>query len=90
MPIESQGIIMKKKLRSRKLVRIHLRVKEVAQARKIEAAKLSRMADLNYATVLALFNKPDRDVSILTLEKVARALNVDIHDLYVVLLDDDK
>ncbi len=42
---------MGKKSRSQKLVRIHLRVKEVAQTRKIEAAKLSRMADLNYATV---------------------------------------
>ncbi len=70
-------------------MRIHLRVKEVAQTRKIEAAKLSRMADLNYATVLALFNKPDRDVSILTLEKVARALSVDIHDLYVIVPDEE-
>lgn len=80
---------MGKKSRSQKLVRIHLRVKEVAQTRKIEAAKLSRMADLNYATVLALFNKPDRDVSILTLEKVARALSVDIHDLYVIVPDEE-
>ncbi len=71
-------------------MRIHLMVKEAAQARNIEAARLSRMSDLNYATVLALFNKPDRDVSILTLEKVARALHVDIHDLYEVLPDDEK
>lgn len=79
---------MKKKHRSRTVVRIHLKVKEIAQARDIRASKLSRMADLNYATVLALFNEPDRDVSILTLEKVARALQVDVHDLYEVLPDD--
>jgi DNA-binding Xre family transcriptional regulator len=79
---------MRKKHRSRTVVRIHLKVKEVAQAHKIEAAKLSRMADLNYATVLALFNKPDRDVSILTLEKVARVLRCDVHDLYEVVLDE--
>lgn len=81
---------MRKKSRGGKFVRIHLRVKEVAQARKIEAARLSRMSDLNYATVLALFNKPDRDVSILTLEKIARALRVDIHELYEVLSDEEK
>lgn len=69
-------------------MRIHLKVKELAQARNIEAARLSRMADLNYATVLALFNKPDRDVSVLTLEKVAHALRVDIQDLYEVVQDD--
>jgi DNA-binding Xre family transcriptional regulator len=88
MHIASQGKIMRKKSRSGKFVRIHLKVKELAQARNIEAAKLSRMADLNYATVLALFNKPDRDVSVLTLEKVAHALRVDIHDLYEVVQDD--
>jgi len=66
-------------------VRIHLKVKELAEARSIKASRLSRMADLNYGTVLALFNEPDRDVSILTLEKVARALKVDVHDLYEVV-----
>ncbi len=66
-------------------MRIHLKVKELAEARGIKASRLSRMADLNYGTVLALFNEPDRDVSILTLEKVARALKVDVHDLYEVV-----
>jgi len=54
----------------------------------IEAAKLSRLSDLNYATVLALINKPDRDVSILTLEKVARVLGCAVSDLYDVIPDD--
>lgn len=80
---------MRKQTGSHKLVmRIHLKVKEVAESKSMEAAKLSRMADLNYATVLALFNKPDRDVSVLTLEKVAHVLKVSVTDLYDVLPDD--
>ncbi len=80
---------MKKQSGSHKLVmRIRLKVKEVASAKKVTAAKLSRQADLNYTTVLALFNKPDRDVSILTLEKVAHVLGVPVTSLYEVLPDE--
>jgi DNA-binding Xre family transcriptional regulator len=80
---------MRKQSGSHKIVmRIHLKVKEVATAKHMEAAKLSRMADLNYGTVLALFNKPDRDVSILTLEKVAHVLRVSVTDLYDVIPDE--
>lgn len=68
---------------------IRLKVKEVAESKHIKAAKLSRMADLNYGTILAMYNNPNRDVAVTTLEKIARALKVDVTDLYEILPDDD-
>ena len=41
-----------------------LRVKEVAQAKGIGMAKLSRMADLSYRTVQSVWHNPQHDVSL--------------------------
>lgn len=60
---------------------LRLRVKEVAKARGISMAKLSRMADLNPRTVQAIYQDPYRDVAYSTLVKIAKALNVDVSDL---------
>lgn len=58
-----------------------LRVREVAQEKGLDIAKLSRRADLAYKTVWQLWNDPDKDVSIKTLGKLADALGVPINDL---------
>lgn len=58
-----------------------LRVREVAEAKGLDIAKLSRRADLAYKTVWQLWNDPDKDVSIKTLGKLADALGVPINDL---------
>ena len=58
-----------------------LQVREVAQAKGLDIAKLSRRADLAYKTVWQLWNDPDKDVSIKTLEKLADALEVTVNDL---------
>ena len=58
-----------------------LRIKEVAEAQGLDIAKLSRRADLAYRTVWQLWNEPDRDVTINTLQKLADALGVSIHAL---------
>jgi DNA-binding Xre family transcriptional regulator len=58
-----------------------LKVKEVAQSKKITMAKLSRLADVNPRTVEAIFKDPYRDVAYSTLAKLARALDVDVSDL---------
>jgi len=52
-------------------------------------AKLSRLADVNYNTVRAIWDDENRDVAVTTLEKLARALKVPVTDLYEILPDDD-
>ena len=73
--------------RARRMIR--LKVKEVAESKHIKMAKLSRMADLNYGTIRAIYEKPNRDVAVTTLEKIAKALKVDVTDLYEIIPDDD-
>ena len=68
---------------------INLKVREIAEAKKINMAKLSRMADLNYNTIRAIYDDPHRDVAVTTLEKIAKALRVEITDLYEILPDED-
>ena len=60
---------------------VRLKVKEVAEAKGINMAKLSRMADVSYNTTQSLSHHPDHDVSIYILDRIARALNVSICDL---------
>ena len=60
-----------------------LRVKELAEQRGITQSKLMRMADLNMKTVQGLYREPYRiNVAYLTLEKVAKALDVSIDELF--------
>ena len=49
---------------------------------------LSRMADLNYNTVRAIWDDETRDVTVSTLEKIAKALKVEIAELIEVLPDE--
>jgi lambda repressor-like predicted transcriptional regulator len=70
-----------------KRMRIVLRVREYCEQRGISMVQLSRLSELQYDTIRGMFNNPARDVSILTLEKVARGLHVDIHELYTVIND---
>jgi len=62
---------------------IRLKVKEIAEQRKISMTRLSRIADVNYKTVQALFTDPYRDVAYSTLRKLAKALDVHIEDLVI-------
>jgi len=58
-----------------------LKVREVAESKGINMAKLSRMADVSYNTTQALFHDPHHDVSIYILARIAKALKVAICDL---------
>jgi DNA-binding Xre family transcriptional regulator len=66
---------------------IRLRLREVLSEKKLSQSKLSRMADVSLNTIQAIYHDPFRDVSMSTLEKLARALNVPVSDLYEVLPD---
>lgn len=67
---------------------IRLKLKEIIQEKKISQSKLSRMADVSLNTIQAIYHDPYRDVAMSTLEKLARALNVSVADLYEVLPDE--
>lgn len=56
-------------------------IREIAESKGLDVAKLSRRSDLAYRTVWQLWNDPDRDVSIKTLGKIAEALGVRVIDL---------
>ena len=67
---------------ARRKVRVRYRVKELAESRGLDRAKLARQADVTYETIHSLWRNPYRDVSMSTLLKIARALGVVVTDLY--------
>jgi DNA-binding Xre family transcriptional regulator len=69
-------------------VRLHIR--EIAEQRGISRTKLSRLADVNYATVNTLWADEVRDVQLVTLGKLARALKVNVTDLYTLVDDENE
>ena len=70
------------------MTRIRLKVKEVATARGWTQAKLSRSADLNPKTIQEIFHDPYRNVSHITLVKIAKVLGVEVSDLTEELPDE--
>jgi len=66
---------------------IRLKIREIAEAKKINMSKLSRMADVNYNTIRAIWDNEMKDVTVSTLEKIARALQVDVSELIETIPD---
>jgi DNA-binding Xre family transcriptional regulator len=66
---------------------IRLKVKEIADQKKISMTRLSRIADVNYKTVRAIFKDPYRDIAYSTLLKLAHALHTRVEDLAEELPD---
>ena len=60
---------------------IRLRVKEIAQAKGISQGKLSRMSDVDDNTIKRIYRNPTANVNTDTLNKLARALGVLVHEL---------
>jgi DNA-binding Xre family transcriptional regulator len=61
---------------------VRLRVKELAQERGISMSKLSRIADVSYKTIQQMYRYPDHGFNSKTLERVAKALQVEMGDLF--------
>ena len=68
---------------------IRLKIRDIAEAKKINMSKLSRMADVNYNTIRGIWDNPNRDIAVTTLEKIAKALGVNITDLYDIVPDEE-
>jgi DNA-binding Xre family transcriptional regulator len=67
---------------------IRLRVKEIAQAKGISQGKLSRMSDIDDNTVKRIYRNPTANVNTDTLNKLARALGVSVHELIEEIPDE--
>jgi len=65
-----------------KSVMIRLRVKEVARSKGISQGKLSRLSDVNLTTIQHIYKNPtETNVTLYTLDKIAKALDVDPREL---------
>jgi DNA-binding Xre family transcriptional regulator len=60
---------------------IRLRLKEIAQEKGISQGKLSRLSDVDDNTIKRIYRNPTANVNTDTLNKLARALGVSVHDL---------
>jgi DNA-binding Xre family transcriptional regulator len=61
---------------------IRLRVKEVARSKGISQGKLSRLSDVNLTTIQRIYKYPtEANVTLYTLDKIAKALDVDPREL---------
>ncbi len=58
-----------------------INIRQPAEAQGLDISKLSRKSNISYKTVWELWNNPDRDVSLRTLEKLAGALGVPVQQL---------
>jgi len=63
------------------MMRIRLRVKEVATERGVSMSRLSHLTFLAMSTVQSIYRDPFRPVSTETIQRIANALEVSIHDL---------
>jgi DNA-binding Xre family transcriptional regulator len=60
---------------------IRLRLKEIAQAKKISQGKLSRMSDIDDNTIKRIYRHPTAIVSTETINKLAKALEISTMEL---------
>jgi DNA-binding XRE family transcriptional regulator len=65
-------------------MRLRLLVKEIADQRGIKRSVLARKADITYETLTLLYRDPYRQIPLIVAVKLAKALNVDVADLFVV------
>ena len=61
---------------------VRIRLKEVLREKHISMGKLSRISDVSFNTIRRISNDPTYSPTLNTLERIARALNVPIADLY--------
>ncbi len=66
-----------------------LKVRQIAERNGISRTRLSRLAEIQYETINAIWHNDRRDVSISTLIKLAKALHVDVSQLYEVVDDQE-
>ncbi len=69
-------------------MKLRLRVKEIAEQKRMSMGKLERLADLSHPTVRDIFRDPYKEVTTTTLTKLAVALGVSVSALFEEVADD--
>ena len=67
---------------------IRLKVKEIAEEKKMSMRKLAKTADIAYNTLRTIYRDPYRQVTTSTLDRLATALGVDASELIESVPDD--
>lgn len=60
----------------------YLRIRELAEEKKLNITTLARKAELSYSTMHALWHDRVEQFNRVTLDRVARALGVNVADLF--------
>lgn len=60
---------------------LRLKVREIAEIKKISMNKLSQRSEVSYNIIRDIFNNPFRTVNTDTLNRIAKALEVPVTDL---------
>lgn len=68
---------------------IRLKVKEVAETKKMSMRKLVRESGIAYNTLRTIYRDPYRQVTTATLDRLAKALDVDASQL-IESVEDEK
>jgi len=58
-----------------------LKIREVAVSKGFNQSSLSRASDISFATIRRIWRDPHYDISMSTLAKIAKALQVDVTEL---------
>jgi transcriptional regulator with XRE-family HTH domain len=66
------------------LIKFGLRVREIRKEKKLSQEELSFNADL-HRTYIGMIERAEKNITLINIEKIANALNVDIKELF-----DDK
>jgi DNA-binding Xre family transcriptional regulator len=72
------------------MIRIRLRVKEVATEKGVSMSRLSHLTFLAMSTVQSIYRDPFRPVSTETLQRIANALEVSVHNLLEEVPDEKE
>ena len=59
-----------------------IRLKELLQEKKISMGKLARLSDVSISTIQRISNDPSYSPTFNTLDRIAKALNVPLSELY--------
>ncbi|MBE3565051.1 MAG: helix-turn-helix transcriptional regulator [Thermogemmatispora sp.] len=60
---------------------IRIKLRELAQQKGVSQSRLSRLADLNVGMIQRIYHDPYTNITLSTLEKLARALRVELAEL---------
>jgi len=69
-------------------IMIRMKLKEILQEKHISMSKLSRLSDLSFSTISRIINDEKYSPTLNTLERIARALHVEVSDLYEQVPDE--